>query len=165
MLTPSFLGIQPSVFELGDENDLAFELINALDPEQQEAAILDYEVTDLVLGAGEDVGVLEPEGIPASEMTADQQALLLDLVREWVGIANDEDAEAKMAEVEDNLAETYFAWNGPTTNGETVYYQMLGPTLHIEFPHQDQPAPDGVLHVHSIYRDPTDEYGEPSVAQ
>ena len=183
VLTPSFVGVQPSEYTLaeagnltafepanvldggtvrpmGAENDEAFELINALDAQQQEEAILDYEVSDLVLGPGEDGRVLEPEGIPASEMTADQQALLLDLVREWVGIANEGAAEARMSEIEDNLDGTYFAWSGPTTNGEPVYYRITGPTLHIEFAHEAAPPPGGILHIHSIYRDPTREYGE-----
>ena len=172
VLTPSFLGVQPSEFELGDvndlafepagvlddgtvrpmgeENDKAFELINALDADQQDQATLDYELSDVVLGPGEDGRVLEPEGIPASEMDADQQALLLYLVREWVGIVNDEDAAVRMSEIEDDLAETYFAWQGPTTNGEPIYYRITSPTLHIEFSHQVQPPPGGILHVHSI---------------
>jgi Protein of unknown function (DUF3500) len=187
VLTPSFVGVQPSEYTLeeagdlsafepagvldggtirpmGAENDLAFELINALDSEQQEEATLDYEVSDLVLGPGEDGRVLEPEGIPASEMDADQQALLLNLVRQWAGIANEGAAEERMSEIEDDLDETYFAWSGPTTNGESVYYRITGPRLHIEFAHEDQPPPGGILHVHTIYRDPTDEYGEQSIA-
>jgi uncharacterized protein DUF3500 len=185
VLTPSFTGIQPSEYTLdqapnlafepasvlpagtvrpmGDENDLAFELINALDPEQQEQAILDYEVTDLVLGADEDVRVLEPEGIPVSQITPEQQALLLDLIREWAGIVNEGAAEERMAEIEQNLGETYFAWSGPTTNGEPVYYRVTGPTLHIEFAHEEAPPPGGILHIHSIYRDPTNDYGEQTV--
>src|SRR5215211_5258043 len=183
VLTPSFVGVQPAEYtldEAGDlsafepasvldsrtirpmsvENDEAFELINALDPEQQDQAILDYEVSDLVLGPGEDGRVLEPEGIPASQMTADQQAMLLDLVREWVGIVNDENAQTKMAEVEDNLDDTYFAWSGPTTNGELIYYRITGPTVHIELAHQMNDP----LHIHSVYRDPTREYGEQPAA-
>ena len=186
ILTPSFTGVQPSEYTLdqagdlsafepasvlpagtvrpmADENDLAFELINALD-QQQEEAILDYEVSALVLGADQDVRVLEPEGIPASEMTPEQQALLLDVVREWAGIANEAAAEARMAEIEANLDETYFAWSGPTTNGEPVYYRITGPTLHIEFAHEEAPPPGGILHIHSVYRDPTNDYGEQSVA-
>jgi hypothetical protein len=182
VITPSFVGVQPSEYtldEAGDlpafvpadllgngtvrpmaeENDLAFELINALDAQQQEEAILDYDVSDLVLGPGEDGRVLEPEGIPASEMTADQQALLLDLAREWVGIVDEGVAEERMSEIEDNLDEAYFAWSGPTTNGESVYYRITGPTLHIEFAHQDLP-PGGYLHIHSVYRNPTSEYGQ-----
>jgi hypothetical protein len=186
VLTPSFTGAQPSEYTLdqagnltafepasvlptgtvrpmGDENDLAFELINALDPQQQEQAILDYEVTDLVLGADEDVRVLEPEGLPASEMTPEQQALLWDVVREWAGTANEGAAETRMSEIEQNLGETYFAWSGPTANGEPVYYRITGPTLHIEFAHEEAPPPGGILHIHSVYRDPTNDYGEQTV--
>ncbi len=54
---------------------------------------------------------------PASELDADQQALLLDVVHEWVGILNDEAAAAKMAEIKANLPKAYFAWSGATTNG------------------------------------------------
>jgi hypothetical protein len=183
VLTPSFVGVQPaeytldeagdlSAFEsasvldggtirpMGVENDEAFELINALDSEQQDQAILDYEVSDLVLGPGEDGRVLEPEGLPASKMTADQQAMLLDLIRQWVSIVNDETAEARMSEIEDGLNETYFAWSGPTTNGSVIYYCITGPTVHIELAHQM----NDVLHIHSVYRDPTREYGEQPAA-
>src|SRR3954453_17122227 len=155
VLTPSFVGVQPaeytvdeagdlSAFEpasvlgsgtirpMGVENDEAFDLMNALDPEQQDQAILDYEVSDLVLGPGEDGRVLEPEGLPASEMTADQQAMLLDLIRQWVSIVNDETAQARMSEIEDGLDDTYFAWSGPTPNGSVIYYRITGPTVHIE---------------------------------
>src|SRR5215208_6667609 len=183
VLTPSFVGVQPAEYTLdeagdltafepasvlgsgtirpmGVENDEAFDLINALDPQQQDQAILDYEVSDLVLGPGEDGRVLEPEGIPASEMTNDQQAMLLDLIRQWVSIVNDETAEARMSEIEDGLNDTYFAWSGPTTNGEVIYYRITGPTLHIELAHQM----NDVLHIHSVYRDPTREYGEQPAA-
>jgi hypothetical protein len=148
---------------MADENDLAFELINALEGQQQEEAILDYEVTDLVLGPGEDDRALEPEGLPASEMTLEQQRLLLDLVRQWAGIANEGAAEARMAEIEVNLDESYFAWSGPTTNEESVYYRITGPTLHIGFAYAQAPPPGGSLHIHSVYRDPTNDYGEQSV--
>jgi hypothetical protein len=186
VLTPSFVGVQPSEYTfdeannlefepasvldggtirpMGVENDKAFELMNALDAQQQEEAILDYEVSDLVLGPGEDGRTLEPEGIPASEMKADQQALLVDLIHEWGGIVNDETAQARMSEIEDGLNKTYFAWSGPTTNGEPIYYRIMGPTLHIEFSHQAQPPPGGILHIHSVYRDPTREYGEQPAA-
>src|SRR2546421_8652497 len=39
----------------------------------------------------------------------------LDLIREWVGIINADTARAKMAEIQDHLADTYFAWSGGTT--------------------------------------------------
>ena len=53
-----------------------------------------------------------------------------------------------------DLADTWFAWSGPTTNGSAAYFRIQGPTLVIEY------APQGsVDHIHTIYRDPTNDYG------
>ena len=59
--------------------------------------------------------------------------MLWELVREWVGIMNDAFAEPRMAEIGANLAQTYFAWSGPTTNGSAAYFRVQGPTLVIEY--------------------------------
>jgi hypothetical protein len=87
-------------------------------------------------------------------MNAKQQAMLLNLANEWVGILNDEGAAARMAEIKANLAKTYFAWSGPTTAGSVAYYRIQGPTVVIEYAPQKS-----VDHVHTIYRDPTNDYG------
>ena len=120
VMTPSLPAAQPAKYTLngqtvrplGKENDKGFALINALNAAQQKQAILNYEVRDLVLGPGNDGKVIQPEGILASELNANQQAMLLDVVHEWVGILNDEAAAAKMAEIKANLPQTYFAWSG-----------------------------------------------------
>ncbi len=161
-LTPSLPAAQPATYTLdgrsirplGDENDKGFALINALDAKQQAQAILPSAVTDLVLGAGQDGRTIQPEGLLASAMNAKQQAMLLDLASEWVGILNDEGAAARMAELTSNLAKTYFAWSGPTTPGSVAYYRIQGPTVVIEYAPQKT-----VDHVHTIYRDPTNDYG------
>src|SRR5580704_5715729 len=132
VMTPSLPAAQPAKYTLngqtirplGHENDKGFALINALDAAQQKHAILNYAVTDLVLGPGNDGKVIQPEGILASELDASQQALLLDVVHEWVGILNDEAATAKMAEIKANLPKTYFAWSGATKNGGLAYYRI-----------------------------------------
>src|ERR1017187_2714423 len=118
VMTPSLPAAQPAKYilngqtirPLGRENDKGFALINALNAAQQKHAILNYEVKDLVLGPGADGKVIQPEGILASDLDANQQALLFDVVLEWVGILNDEAAAAKMAEIKANLPRTYFAW-------------------------------------------------------
>jgi Protein of unknown function (DUF3500) len=163
VMTPSLPAAQPAKYTLngqtirplGRENDKGFALINALDAAQQKQAILTYEVRDLVLGPGNDGKVIQPEGILASALNSNQQALLLDVVHEWVGILNDEASAAKMAEVKANLPQTYFAWSGSTTNGGLAYYRIQGPTLVIEY----APQQGDVDHIHTIYRDPTNEYG------
>jgi hypothetical protein len=161
-MAPSLPAAQPASYEfegrtirpLGNENDKAFALINALNDDQRKQAIIGSRVADLVLGAGQDGRTIQPEGIRASALTAQQQTMLLDLVREWAGIQTDAFAEPRMAEIRTNLADTFFAWSGPTTNGSAAYFRVQGPTLHIEYaPQRD------ITHIHTIYRDPTNDYG------
>jgi len=68
--------------------------------------------------------VVQPEGVRASKFTSKQQTILLDLINEWVSILNDAAASAKMAEIKSRLADTYFAWSGPTTNGSAAYFRI-----------------------------------------
>src|SRR6266545_3752053 len=150
-----------TVRPLGRENDEAFALIKALDAEQQKQAILPYQVGELVLGAGEDGKTIEPEGVKVSALNDAQKEKLLDLVYEWVGILNDEAAAAKMAEIKAGLPETWFAWSGPTTQGSAAYFRIQGPTLFIEYSPQRMRGSGGLdlNHIHTIYRDPTNDYG------
>jgi hypothetical protein len=161
-MAPSLPAAQPATYTiegrtvrpLGDENDKAFALINALSAEQRSQAVLGSRVADLVLGPGKDGQTIQPEGIRASALSAAQQTMLWDLVREWVGIMNDTFAEPRMAEIRAKLSDTYFAWSGPTTNGSAAYFRVQGPTLVIEYAPQNT-----VDHIHTIYRDPTNDYG------
>ncbi len=74
VLAPTHTGAQPASYSvdgklirpLGDENDRAFELVNALTDEQKKQAILSYEVRNLVLGPGTDGKTIAPEGVRAS---------------------------------------------------------------------------------------------------
>lgn len=168
-MAPSLPATQPAKFTiegreirpLGKENDKAFALINALDEKQRSQAILNYRVADLVLGPGHDGQVIQPEGIRASALTAAQQAALLELIREWAGITTDAFADPRMAELKANLPQTYFAWSGPITNGSAAYFRIQGPTLVIEY----APQRDSIDHIHTIYRDPTNDYGAKFVAK
>lgn len=169
ILTPSHTAAQPAKYTvdgkivrpLGAENDKAFALINALDEGQRKQAILSYKVADLVLGPGKDGKTIQPEGLQCSAMNASQQAMLLDVIGEWAGIVNDEAAAVRMAEIKAKLADTWFAWSGPTTNGTAAYYRIQGPTLVIEYAPQ-QMGGDPTMHIHTIYRDPTNDYGKKS---
>jgi len=162
-LGPRLIGAQPALYTvngntirpLGQESDNAFALLNALDEAQRKQAILPYTVSDLVLGPGQDGRTIQPEGVRGSALTPAQQSMLLDLVREWAGIMNNAFAEPRMAEIRAHLAETYFAWSGPTTNGSMAYFRVQGPTLVIEYAPQRS-----IDHIHTIYRDPTNDYGK-----
>jgi hypothetical protein len=172
VLTPSLIAVQPASYKvdgktirpLGRENDRAFELINALDEAQRKQAILASQMRDLALGPGQDGRTIQPEGISASALNPKQQTMLMDLVLEWVGIINDGAAAAKMAEVRQNLAETWFAWSGPTENGRPAYFRIQGPTVIIEYAPQGTFG-DATQHIHTMYRDPSNDYGRKSLKQ
>ena len=170
ILTPTLTGAQPALYTingktvrpLGQENDKAFALLNALDELQRKQAILNYRVADLVLGPGQDGKTIQPEGLKASAMNEHQRAMLLDLISEWAGIIHESAAAARMAEIKAGINETWFAWSGPTTappgrNG-TAYYRIQGPKLVIEYAPQPLGG-DPSMHIHTMYRDPTNDYG------
>jgi hypothetical protein len=125
-----------------------------LDDAQRKQAVLGYAVSDLVLGPGQDGRAIQPEGLRASALSASQQTMLVDIAREWAGIAADALAAPRVDEIRARLAETWFAWSGPTTPGSAAYFRIQGPTLVIEYAPQR-----GVDHIHTIYRDPTNDYG------
>jgi hypothetical protein len=170
VLTPSLTAAQPALYTengrtvrpLGAESDKAFALLNSLDSTQRAKAILGYRVADLVLGPGQDGKTIQPEGLKATSMNAKQRALLLDLIGEWSGIVHEGAAAARMAEIKSGLDDSWFAWSGSTTHAEghsgTAYYRIQGPALVIEYAPQPLGG-DPTNHIHTIYRDPTNDYG------
>jgi hypothetical protein len=170
VITPTMTGAQPSVYTskgktvraLAQENDKAFALLNALDENQRKQAILNYQIGDLVQGPGHSGEMIQPEGVKASALNERQRAMLLDVISEWAGIVNDTYAVPRMAEIKGDLNDTYFAWSGPTShepgrNG-SAYYRIQGPKVIIEFSPQGVGG-DSTNHVHTVYRDPTNDYG------
>jgi hypothetical protein len=164
VLTPTHTGAQPALFKrggrdvrpLGLENDAGFKLVNALDEKQRAQAVIgDRPQGELLLGPGRDNRKPpEPEGVKGSALTADQRALLLDLIGAWVHIAEPDAAAARMAEIKDKIGDTYFAWKGPTEKGRAVYFRVQGPAVWIEYAPQG-----GTDHIHTVVRNPNDDYG------
>ena len=170
VMTPTLTGAQPAVYSsngktvraLAEENDRAFALLDALTEGQHKQAVLNYRVDDLVLGPGQAGRTIQPEGLKASSMNERQRVMLLDVIAVWAGIINDAYAKPRMDEIKADLNDTYFAWSGPSThepgrNGSS-YYRIQGPKLVIEFSPQGVGG-DPTMHVHTMYRDPTNDYG------
>src|ERR1700758_1455051 len=170
VLTPTLTGAQPALYTsggrtvrpLGQESDKALALLNALDDNERKKAILSYRLADLVLGPGQDGKTIVPEGLKASAMTEQQRAMLLDVISEWAGIIHESAAAARMAQLKADINETWVSWSGPTTAAPgkniTAYYRIQGPHLVIEYAPQTLGG-DPALHVHTMYRDPTNDYG------
>lgn len=170
ILTPTLTGAQPSLYKvdgktirpLGQESDKAIALLNSLDETLKKQAILSYRLADLVLGPGKDGKTIQPEGLKASAMNEKQRVMLLDVISEWSGIVPESAAAARMAQLKADIGETWFAWSGPVTvtpgNNIAAYYRIQGPHLVIEYAPQ-QMGGDPSMHVHTMYRDPTNDYG------
>lgn len=170
VMTPTLTGAQPALYQTGGktvrvlagENDKAFTFLDSLNEKQRQQAILSYKVEDLVQGPGHDGETIVPEGLKGSFLTTAQKDMLMGVISEWAGIINDTYAAPRLKEIRDDLDETWFAWSGPTThepgrNGSS-YYRIQGPHLLIEFSPQGV-GDDPTMHVHTVYRDPTNSYG------
>jgi hypothetical protein len=166
-LAPSHTGAQPAIYELegetvrplGREADKAFALMSSLNEAQRKQAFLQVQMSDLVLGPGRDGQTIAPEGIKGSALTDKQREMLLDLAGEWTGILNAATAKSKMEEMKKDVAETWFAWSGPTAKGAAAYFRIQGPTVFIEYAPQSMGG-DPTKHIHTMYRDPTNDYGK-----
>jgi Protein of unknown function (DUF3500) len=166
VLTPSLTGGQPTTYTLNGktvqpiiaEPTAAFKLLTSLDTTLQKQAIIGSSFIDLVLGPGQDGKTLQNEGVKGSSLSAAQQALLIALIETRVGLINDEDAAVKMKEIKANIADTYFAWSGAVAAGGGSYFRVTAPTLVLEFSPQSMGG-DASNHIHSMYRDPTNDYG------
>ncbi|HEY0220506.1 MAG TPA: DUF3500 domain-containing protein [Afipia sp.] len=170
VLAPVLTGALPANYSangknirtLAAENDKAFALFASLDEGHRKQAIINHKVSELVLGPGHDGETVESVGVKGAALNQRQQACLIDLAFEWVGMVNDIYAAPRMAEIALALEDTFFAWSGPEThepnrNGVS-YFRIQGPNLFIEFSPQE-PGGDLTMHVHTIYRDLSNGYG------
>lgn len=165
-LAPSHTAAQPAIYELegktvrplGRETDKSFALFSSLDEAQRKRAAIGAEMHDLVLGPGRDGQTIQPEGIKGADLNVKQREMLLDLAKEWIGIQTETVAKVKMDEIEKHVADTWFAWSGPTEKGAAAYFRIQGPTVLIEYAPQ-RLGGDPTKHIHTIYRDPTNDYG------
>lgn len=165
-LSPSFIGTQPEAFHIADthyrplagEIDGAYKLVNSLDDEQRSQAIVSSKRGRMKAGPGNDGKTLEPEGVSCAGFSKEQRDMLLALVAEWVNVLPNQQAKLRLQQLEEELSEMHFAWNGPTEPKSDISYTIQGPTLIIEYTCQDLGGnpPD---HLHTIYRNPTNEYG------
>lgn len=193
VLAPVFLGAEPNfaldgVFAgtraLDLETDKGLELRRALTKSQEDAFLLSRTVLSKDLpeelggpfngrhvgGAGRDNEVQPYEGIKGSELSSEQQRLLLDLVDVYINRSPDLHAEAKRRQVEDHLDETRFCWRGGHDDVAAFYYRVHSPVLWVEYDNHpgiflDNEEPER-FHVHTIVREPNgNDYGKDLLAK
>jgi len=173
---PTHLGVQPAVYTNADGEEVqpfdgiysdAFAFYNSL-TEAQTATLTAGEVS--MCAPGDTCDFATGSGLKGSDLTEDQKQLLLAVVGNWAGMADDQTTDTELAEIEKTLDDTYVAWSGATeydmSTGDGVSFSISGPDVYVGFQAQDGSAGadvEGVTtagwgHVHTIYRDPTNDY-------
>lgn len=164
--SPMFLGSNPADVRegpqkgtrvLGEEEDAARALLQALTPDQQKTATISATApTDILTMNRNDITPLAAEGILYSALQPAQQAMLVRLIEVYTSTMEADVAAERMAVARrGGLEQVRFAWAGGVTRGEKHYYRVQGPTFLIEF---DNTQNDG-NHVHSVWRDFNGDFG------
>ncbi len=164
--TPSFLGTNPAEVRQGPraglktlaaEEDLARKLLSSFNADQKKRAIIEAKAPDDILtGADRKAAFDAFSGLPVAEMTADQAALLMELVREYVGRVRHEVATADLARIDAaGRDRIHFAWAGSEAVGQAHYYRIHGPTFVLEYDNTQ----NGANHVHAVWRDFANDFG------
>jgi hypothetical protein len=170
--SPSFLGANPALIPSGPragertltgEETLARELVAGLPDAARAAAIVDPVAPPEILtsNAAHADGARVPRGIAYAHLPPASQGRLEALIGHYLGRAPDVvAADAWRRIVADGLAETTFAWAGPTEPGRGHYYAVRGPRLLIEYDNTQ----NGANHVHAVWRDLANDWGEDALA-
>ena len=165
-MTPSFLGSNPAEVKSGPrsgmrvlsrEEDLGFELVNSLSEEQRKSAVLMEKAPSDILNVPGRNDWTKPEGLPQSQMTDSQKAILLKLVHEYIDRVRPELAADDWAKIEKaGLDKIYFAWAGAREPGQGHYYRVQGQSFVLELDNTQNNA----NHVHAVWRDFDHDFGE-----
>ena len=165
-MSPTFIGTQPREFLLAGktivpmatEAPTGLALFECLTPSQKKQATIRPRRANLVAAAGRDGFVPDPLGLSCKTLKENQRVILMDLLRSYVGDLPATQAKFRMGELQAEVDQMNFAWWGPGEKGGDFSYRLQGPSVIIEYAGQDLGG-DPHNHLHSMYRDPTNEYG------
>jgi hypothetical protein len=165
-MSPSFIGTQPAAYERENVQVVpmrrtaheAFELFNSLSSEQRGTALQSAKRGQITTGPGTDGVVPKTRGVSCAGFDEKQRLHLTTLLRQFVSDLPKEIADTRMIVLEAEIDSMFFAWSGPSKNPSDVSYTVQGPTVIAEYACQDLGG-DPLNHLHSMYRDPQNEYG------
>ncbi|MDQ3329045.1 MAG: DUF3500 domain-containing protein [Planctomycetota bacterium] len=174
--TPQFMGANPATVMTGGagvekgtrvlaaEEQLAFDLLASLTPEQRKVAIVSSEAPKEIRAAGEaqppkDAAV----GLPLRKMTESQRQILRKLGDAYASSLPQPVVDQRIAAIhEAGIDDIHFAWFGAEKPGVGHGYRIQGPTFLIEFVNT-QPDAEGnpANHIHSVWRDLRGDFAIP----
>jgi hypothetical protein len=164
--TPNFWGSNPAEVRegrrkglrvLARQEDLGRKLVESLTPEQRATAIVDAKAYNDILTTNSRKAALsgQPNGLAFAKMTAPQKAMLEEVVAEYAYDFPAEVTEQRMAQYRKTQASAFFAWAGGTAATDKHYYRVQTAEFVIEF----DKTQDEANHIHSVWRDFTNDFG------
>ncbi|KAJ3546539.1 hypothetical protein NM208_g1954 [Fusarium decemcellulare] len=187
VLSPWFTGAEPNLIDDGKfggtrilqrEETLGLQLMQSLPPELQSASQIYKEMKDPAMphgrwnhddqrhlcGAYRDNRVVPYEGILVSKLTAAQQDIVTEILREYLLYLPQKARDLQLAEMKRWFHETYFCWIGGFKDEDPFYYRVQSPVVIVEFDHHSgvfltnkEPAK---FHIHTLLRTPNaGDYG------
>lgn len=181
---PHHIGAEPKVgFEINSSSYAPLEaegnaleaMFGGLDSDQLYTAYLSGQsYNDVLMGPDNGSGEM-PSGYPSgsdrggmlvSSLSEEQQALVVDAIKQWVSDYPADVADGLLADYTSTnaLADTYIAWAGDQSAGVDVdvqgtYMRIDGPRLWLEVACQGGIVIRGETHYHTIFRDKSYDYG------
>jgi len=188
VISPVFLGFEPNFVDRGEkgrfrsfekEEELGLEMIRSLSPSLRERAITYKLMVDPTMPKGrwhfaderhlgaafQDNRIIPYEGVVATEMSLEQQELLLRVIDKFLEFLPVGPSAVRMRHVRSKLDRTYFSWIGGYGDDDPFYYRIQSPVIMLEFDHHSgvwltnsKPAK---FHTHVIVRTPNgNDYGK-----
>jgi hypothetical protein len=166
LVAPLFVGANPARVPngprkghrlLAGEEDLGFALLRMLDAGQRARAIIAAATFgDIVTRNVPAVQSMAFAGLPAADMTADQQRQLRRLLELYAGRMTDSSASRQLRRIEEaGFGRLHFAWAGSNQPGAPHYYRIHGPTVLVEYDNSQS----GANHIHTVWRDLENDFG------
>jgi len=171
-VTPSFFGANPGEVREGEhkglrvlkaEDELAHALVHVLLEGGKKDAIFSEKAPGEILTAeNRKATALEPVGVLAADMSAEQKKALVALIGEYLGRHRKDLADADMKKIEDaGLDKVRFGWAGGLEPGQAWYYRIQGPTFLMEAANTQNNA----NHVHATWRSMEGDFGRDILAE
>lgn len=162
-VTPFFLGAWPTVNNGGlkameREEWAARELVTSMNDSQRATAIFQQDTLGRHVTQNDAyVSPLENIGILASNLNANQQMLITEIIHKYLDTLPDLVAASHLDRLQaagfENIT---FAWAGPLKAQRPHYYRLQGSTFLME---HDNSRNRGT-HIHSVWRDFAEDFGQ-----
>jgi hypothetical protein len=187
IIAPWFTGAEPNVIDDGpykgtrimtEEEKSGLQLMQSLPGDVQARAQVYKLMKDPAMphgrwnhddqrhlcGAYRDNRVVPYEGVLVSEMDAAQQALVVEILEQYLLYLPATARKMRIDEAKSWFHETYFCWIGGFGDDDAFYYRVQSPVILVEFDHHSgvfltnkEPAK---FHIHTLMRMPNGgDYG------